>query len=722
MKTKSIRHFRHLMFAGSAAALFASHSARADTFTWTTLVNGDAKGDWADLVNWSGGTLPTTTSDTADFSTLNITALSVVSLKGDRSINKLIFADATTASHDWWLASGTPSSLTLGGTSPEISVINRSATISANLAGSDNWSKTGAGTLILFGGNSYSGVTTISAGTLVVRNNASLGNTTGNTVISGTGNLSLDGSAGNLTIAENIAITTSTSGSITNSSGSNKITGSITLESNVDFRNTNSRLTISGGISGGNVNVALNGLYTIDTNPMITSSLSSRNMTFTGNSNDAASATQLNVGGNAWGKTQIMFNGYLMLGGSNYMPATAGAEFGWQLISHSHGTLDLNGFNQTVAYISSNSNFLTVSGGNQNITGGGTLTVNHTTGEKTYFGRITDGTTATALTKTGAGTQVIDNQSGTASNYSGATTISAGTLRAAGGTAIGDTSAVSLANVAATTFDLASSETIGSLAGGGATGGNVTLNANTLTTGGNNSSTAYAGVISGIGGALTKTGSGTLTLSGTNTYTGVTQVNAGTLFIGASGSLADTTTTIGVGGTLAGGGTIGGATAIQGTHNPGFSPGTQTFTNGLSYADTATLNWELTANSTAGRGTSYDAVDVTGGSFALATGAEIDLTFGGSVDFLNAFWGLNQEWLVVDLSGSATAADSNVFTIGAISGGGWNSDLGTFGILRKDGSSTEDAVYLTWTAVPEPSAALLGGLGLLVLLRRRRCA
>ena len=64
------------------------------------------------------------------------------------------------------------------------------------------------------------------------------------------------------------------------------------------------------------------------------------------------------------------------------------------------------------------------------------------------------------------------------------------------------------------------SNTVGSLAGGGATGGNVTLGAGTLTTGGNNTSTAYAGNISG-GGGLIKTGSGAFTLSGTaNGYSG----------------------------------------------------------------------------------------------------------------------------------------------------------------------------------------------------------
>ena len=235
-------------------------------------------------------------------------------------------------------------------------------------------------------------------------------------------------------------------------------------------------------------------------------------------------------------------------------------------------------------------------------------------------------------------------------------------------------------------------------------------------TGNNTLATAFNGA-----GGITKRDGGTWVLNAANNYTGATNVTGGTLVIGASGSLANTTTTIGVNGTLAGGGSIGGATTIEGTHNPGFSPGTQTFTNGLSYADTATLNWELTDNTTGSRGTNYDAIDVSGGSLALATGATIDLSFGGTVDFLNAFWGTDQEWLVVDLSGSATAADTNLFAIGSISGGAnWNPLLGSFGMLRKDGSITEDSVYLTWTPIPEPGAALLGGVGMLILLRRRR--
>jgi autotransporter-associated beta strand protein len=110
------------------------------------------------------------------------------------------------------------------------------------------------------------------------------------------------------------------------------------------------------------------------------------------------------------------------------------------------------------------------------------------------------------LTKAGAGTMTLDG----ANTYTGATTIDGGTLTVSGGTALANASAV-VVN-AAGTFNLNGSEEVGSLAGAG----NVMLNANTLTAGGDNTSTTFSGVASGTGG-LTKVGSGTMTLSGTNT-------------------------------------------------------------------------------------------------------------------------------------------------------------------------------------------------------------
>ncbi|WP_373401767.1 autotransporter-associated beta strand repeat-containing protein, partial [Klebsiella pneumoniae] len=63
---------------------------------------------------------------------------------------------------------------------------------------------------------------------------------------------------------------------------------------------------------------------------------------------------------------------------------------------------------------------------------------------------------------------------------------------------------------------------------------NIALNAG-LTVLGTNALTLN-GVLSGAG-SLTKNGSATLTLNGTNTYTGGTNINAGTLALGAGASL-----------------------------------------------------------------------------------------------------------------------------------------------------------------------------------------
>src|SRR5262249_36336687 len=94
--------------------------------------------------------------------------------------------------------------------------------------------------------------------------------------------------------------------------------------------------------------------------------------------------------------------------------------------------------------------------------------------------------------------------------------------------------------------------TIGSLAGGG----NVFMNGNnTLTVGGDNTSTDFSGVYQDSGGAaaLTKTGTGTLALRGFNTYTGPTTVNAGTLLVDGH---IHSPVTVNNGGTLAGNSTI----------------------------------------------------------------------------------------------------------------------------------------------------------------------
>jgi fibronectin-binding autotransporter adhesin len=145
-------------------------------------------------------------------------------------------------------------------------------------------------------------------------------------------------------------------------------------------------------------------------------------------------------------------------------------------------------------------------------------------GSATQSGVISETDGPRPLEKTGAGTLTLS----AANTFTGPMTITGGTLTVTGGAALADAVAVNVAGGA--TFNVAQSEAIGSLAG--VAGSSATIAAGqTLTTGGNNASTEFAGVISGANGALTKAGTGTFTLSGSNTYTGGTTISAGTLAI-----------------------------------------------------------------------------------------------------------------------------------------------------------------------------------------------
>jgi autotransporter-associated beta strand protein len=142
----------------------------------------------------------------------------------------------------------------------------------------------------------------------------------------------------------------------------------------------------------------------------------------------------------------------------------------------------------------------------------------------------------------------------------------------------------------------APSVTIGSIEGDG----NVFLGGNNLTVGSNNMDTTFSGVIQdggqngGTGGSLTKIGSGTLDLTGTNTYTGATRVGG---MLKVDGSITSNTF-VHSGGTLAGTGTVHSDVANNGgTVSPGDSPGTLTITGGYSQQASATLMIDIAGSS-----------------------------------------------------------------------------------------------------------------------------
>jgi autotransporter-associated beta strand protein len=220
-------------------------------------------------------------------------------------------------------------------------------------------------------------------------------------------------------------------------------------------------------------------------------------------------------------------------------------------------------------------------------------------------------------------------------------------------------------------------------------------------------------------GGLTKEDGNTVTLSGTNSYSGATIIKGGTLKIntstsigssasitvgdtGSSGAALDATAagfTVGSAQTLGGIGTIyatGQTVTASGTVSPGNSVGTLTIDGGTLVLDADTgFVFEL--------GTSSDLI-------SLVNSATLSLGSGtlGLADFLFSNSGGFGEGVYTLIGGASSFSGS--LDSGDLTGVvlGYNSTLSMSGN------------NLVLTVIPEPRAALLGGLGLLALLRRRR--
>jgi autotransporter-associated beta strand protein len=353
-----------------------------------------------------------------------------------------------------------------------------------------------------------------------------------------------------------------------------------------------------------------------------------------------------------------------------------------------------------------NGELILINNNNNNSTGNATRNI------LTIDANIVDNGTPTALTvgtfQTGVQLELESIDLGGTNTYTGPTHLNSGRLRAKASTtqAFGLNSAMIISTGAI--LDLNNTnQSVGSLASRTANDtGSVVLGSGTLTVGGNNEDAVFRGVVSGSTGGLIKVGSGVQTLTGDNTYEGLTQVHAGTLLI--DGSLAGAVE-VANGATLGGSGIIAGVVTTAGVDSvlsPGNSPGTLSLLGGLDASAGAHFVFEL--------GTTPDFLNLGSAEF-LGSEAEGGLVF----DFHNAGGLLSGQPYMLIMFGSSSGLDYTDFAVNILPDGFLlDMSFGTNGFLI-----TEDSVQVQFSVVPEPATLAFLGLGLgLLLWRRKRLA
>ena len=382
-----------------------------------------------------------------------------------------------------------------------------SYTYSGVISGGVVLSKSGNGTQILTGNNTFTGATTVSGGVLRVTHSGGLGTAAGGTTVTA-GALEI---SGDITLADALTLSgtgVSNNGALRSISGANTLTGNITLgavtEMQVDAGSLSITPTTGNAFSGAfGLTLQTDGAVTVG-GVMATStgSLSKTgnadlvltgNNTFTGSTTISGGTLYLGSGGTTGTVAgAIVNNGSVVVNRSNDVTLAGAISGSGGLTKQGAGTLTLSGANSyagvtTVSggglQISSDANLglapvalttgkLVLNGGS--LTASETFTLSHLRGitlgadstltvasgkTLTYLGVVTDGASSYALTKAGAGALVL----GAAQTYDGLTSVTGGTLRLGAGASLnGGTGGLSLAT--GTTLDLQSNAlTLGSL-------------------------------------------------------------------------------------------------------------------------------------------------------------------------------------------------------------------------------------------------------------------
>ena len=566
-------------FAGviSGTGGFTKQGSGTLTLTGSNSYTGATTIAEGSLVLTSGGVL-------SDSTPVNITgATGVLDLSGMTATSQTLGSLAGVAGSSVVIGS---KSLTVGGD-------NSTTTFAGVISGTDgSLTKQGSGTLTLSGANAYTGATTVTgSGTLIADTSTSA------TVLSSTSALVLNGSNFQLTGSPGNARTQIVDGLTINAGQSTIVINNTGTTTTLDMRGTSGTKGITRNGNGSIDFSALTGAFGVD------------GIVLTGQQNNASgiigpwatvnngSAFAMNDG---TGKI-VAFANYVDINalGPNTVPNNANANVRINALGTSgpvpisQATTNINTLTQnysTASTIDTSPGLLRfgVDGGIVIASGMAALTI----GTAPDSGKVTAGGNAKnvdgtlTLNNLSANTltinsSIVDNGSGVVSaekvgpglvalagtnTYTGTTTIAEGTLSLVGS---GSLSAAGEVNLTGSTsvFDVSSltatSTTIGALAG--TTGSSVVLGAKNLNVGGDSFNTTFDGTISGSGGSLTKSGTGTLTLTGTNSYDGGTTLAGGTLIVNSTSALGSGTLTI----TATGSSTTLGST-VQGTtiYNP----------------------------------------------------------------------------------------------------------------------------------------------------------